>query len=1015
MKKLFVVFVLIFSLLLGGIGCLFFPPVQKALILGILGDHWGKVELDSIEWGLDGGKLQNFSIKNDDFSISWDGLLVETSLLEWLSGDILALGNVFWQGAKFDFSQVNDWESLQEKYLIKGKQSDQEFLGLLKSLEQVPQFSLENCSMDLMIHLPKKRVIKLTIDDKTDQGLKLSVEEPNELWRFSGELDWERTDLGQWKRVTLLGELLDSDDRKLITKGNVSADQQGERYQLEWNAPDHPSFSGKLFIESGVNWQNFAFNTTGLLPFSVVKMGLPILNDIGSFVSLSWQGKGKGVKGKDGLTGFLEKGQFTLKGSEGEVVSANILQPFPVSLDLNQIPEGEFLDIKIENQLLDPLATKLDQLDLSGKIESLGIRVSHQDGTFLFSPSSRWKLDIDRLFIEDSMILEKISLSTKPTIELKEFSSLAIFLDQTVFFHENQEILSGSFGLTCDLGLLGAIENTKLHFKGSGDTGLIGKQPLLSKIVGGMEGKFQIQGNLKKDPNELSGNLNLAIFSGNSGITCDLELSRRDQDTNLDFKGSGDMPLIRAIPLLSKLIVPMDGEFQIQGNLKKDPNELTSHFLGAFQQLQRLGKPRENLTAIQLAGSLKQSRNQWESTIKLNTQGEGPDGDSEFSVQWKEEDLENPKWQIDWQAEQLNMDHWQSLWGFYQTKSKQREPAEKSKKTEEQNPRPTNAKVGNGLIKGNFANFYANKGKINARELTHRTMVSKLRIEPVLRVGSIGGGQISVEASLDLPSSKKPHYQLVADGAFSNLDAAFLQGSAGQPSEAIFTGELSGKGRIKSIGKNLENLASNAHWEAHLKSNGGNFRVFAGLKKRLGAMGNILEGGGNILGDFFSQTLEQVGGKRLNAAWKGATILQNLPFDQLTLSVVQKGVLDPVAFKLNSSGDSFKWESNGNLLWKRKKAWQENRLHLIADLGTRGELAKALDTLGLLAPKGNQTKDGYLLLKDPIEIEGKLGNLLYQEFLSRFVTPAIDTNPIQNSTPVIPKEGLDLLEGLLGL
>ena len=613
------------------------------------------------------------------------------------------------------------------------------------------------------------------------------------------------------------------------------------------------------------------------------------------------------------------------------------------------------------------------------------------------------------------MILEKISLSTKPTIELKEFSSLAIFLDETVFFQENQEILSGSFGLTCDLGLLGAIENTKLHFKGSGDTGLIGRQPLLSKMVGGMEGEFQIQGNMKKDSNELSGDLNLEVFSGDSGITCDFEISRRDQDTKLDFKGSGDMQRLRAVPLLSKLIVPIDGKFQIRGNLKKDSNELTSQFLGVFQQLQRLGKPRENLDAVQLKGSLKRSRNQWESTIKLNSQGEGPDGDSEFSVQWEEEDLENPKWEIDWQAELLNMDHWQSLWGFYQTKSKQKEPAEKSKKTEVENPLPSDEKIGNGLIKGNFTKFYANRGKINARELTHRTMVSNRNIESVLRVGSIGGGEIGVKASLDLPSIKKPHYQLVADGAFSNLDAGFIQGSAGRPSEAIFTGELSGKGRIKSIGKNLENLASNGHWEADLKSNGGNFRVFAGLKKRLGAMGNILEGGGNILGDFFSQTLEQVGGKRLNAAWKGATILQNLPFDQLTLSVVQKGALDPVAFKLDSSGDSFKWQSDGILLWNRKKAWRENRLHLIADLGTRGELANSLDALGLLAPKKNQTKEGYFLLKDPIEVEGKLGNLLYQEFLSRFVTPAININPIQNSNPVIPKEGLNLLEGLLGL
>lgn len=1016
MKKFLFAFSLILLSLLVGIGCLFYPPVQKALFLGVLGERWGKVELESIQWGLDGIQLENFSVKNDDFSVFWERLLVETSLMDWLKGDLLTLENIFWQGAKVNFSRVKDWKSLREKYLGTADQPSQAFLGYLKSLEKIPLFSMGNCFIDLAIHLPKNRVIKLTVKEKSQQGLSLSLEEPVALWRFQGGVDWERTDRGQWEIVTVLGKLVDSQDRVLVTKGTLSADQEKEHYQLEWNAPDYPSFSGKLWVESDLRSQQVAFHTTGLLPFSVVKMGLPMLDEIGSFTSLSWNGKGTGARGEKGLVVALGEGQFSLRGFEDEVISTTLLQPFPLTLDLNQIPKGEFLEIEIKNQLLDPLSKRLDSVAISGLVQSLGCRVSHYDGNFSVVPLSPWKGRIDKLFLGDSMVLKAVSFSTSPTIELKGFSTLAIFSDQTVLGEKTPEMFSGSFQLSCDWGLLGGIENTKLDFKGSGDVGLLGKQPLFSKPVGAMKGSYKIEGNLAKYANNLDSDLTLEVFSDHSKLACNLRVNKGIDNTDLDFEGSGDVRLLREFPLLSKLMVPMDGKFQIEGNLKKNADGLSSNFLGALQHLQRWGKTKENLTALHFEGSAQKLLNQWESAINLQSHGEGPNGDMEFSVQWEKDPQENPNWKVDWQSKLLNIAHCRSFWGFFEKQSETEKKLEKPQSVEEQPIKPSGGQAREGVIKGTVTTIYANGGNIKAQALTHQTTFSDQRIEQILTIGSIGGGKLRSQATLDLPSTKVPQYQLGVECVFSDVDWGILQGADYRPSQTILAGKLSGEGIIKSKGETLKTLASNLNWKVEAKSNGGNFRVFSGFKQRLGGIGTLLDGGA-ILGGFFNRSLEKIGGNRLNAIWRGVSILQDLPYDELSLSIQQKSTLDPIAFQLDLKGDPFQWESDGVLLWNRKNPWQENRLHLMADLGTRGELADALDALGLLAPRENQPNNEYLLLKDPIEVEGKLGNLLYEEFLSRFVNPAVNVetsiDQIQKSIPITP--GLNLLEELLGL
>ena len=167
MKWIIRLFLVLFILLLCGVGALFLPSVQKAILVNALSPTYGEVKAERVALGLSSAQLTDFSIRNNDFTLALPHVALRYNLWDLIKGTDIYLQEVSLKDGYADFSAITDWEAVQTKYF--GESEKQPFNGVFTKLENLMPIGLESLSINSQIILPDQQTVQLSIKNKSTQ------------------------------------------------------------------------------------------------------------------------------------------------------------------------------------------------------------------------------------------------------------------------------------------------------------------------------------------------------------------------------------------------------------------------------------------------------------------------------------------------------------------------------------------------------------------------------------------------------------------------------------------------------------------------------------------------------------------------------------------------------------------------------------------------------------------------------------------------------------------------------
>ncbi|HEY1792317.1 MAG TPA: hypothetical protein VGG34_05325 [Opitutaceae bacterium] len=232
------------------------------------------------------------------------------------------------------------------------------------------------------------------------------------------------------------------------------------------------------------------------------------------------------------------------------------------------------------------------------------------------------------------------------------------------------------------------------------------------------------------------------------------------------------------------------------------------------------------------------------------------------------------------------------------------------------------------------------------------------------------GGTLRASGTLGFMASGQPGpYTLAADFSAAGVEAGPYLAAASPGRPPVVEGAFDAVGEVSSSGE-ARDLLRLAQADVRLTSRGGHFRALdAGFVEQVRQAPSRLVGAIDSVSALFGKKTENLG----TALVESAKALADIRYDQMSLSAHRAGDLDIAVGELTLLSPEVRIGGTARITHVDGVPVRDQPLSVDLDVAARGQLAKFLDTVGML--KDGQDGLGYTPLYQGVHLGGTLSHV----------------------------------------
>ncbi|HEX2855221.1 MAG TPA: hypothetical protein VHO24_18445 [Opitutaceae bacterium] len=249
-----------------------------------------------------------------------------------------------------------------------------------------------------------------------------------------------------------------------------------------------------------------------------------------------------------------------------------------------------------------------------------------------------------------------------------------------------------------------------------------------------------------------------------------------------------------------------------------------------------------------------------------------------------------------------------------------------------------------------------------------------------LHAGLGEGGEAKANGGVMFDAKATEPYSVRAELVVNNFETGPLFRALDATKAATVEGKFDLKSQLAGSGENLPALMARTHGDLHLISKSGIFRglrsdVVETIKAAPTALSGLVTGIGSLIGleKEAAEKAEKLGidiNKRGKLVAEIATALAEIPYDQLSVSLVRSPTLDVKLQEFTLISPEVRLGGTGTIAYQKNVSLLAQALDLRLQLGARGKVADLMKKVSLLGD--TQDDLGYAAFAIPVHIGGSL-------------------------------------------